>query len=122
MIRATEFSITEQGDLQITLTSQGTAELERLLTQHPDWDEADVFLELIDSQLANGWYIVPPEQIRAQTLSLILTDSVTYDLGGEITHIGAVYWYPAYEHETYATTLFKNGQLVLEKAAWTDTP
>ena len=121
-MRSTEFSITEQGALQITLTSQGAAELERLLTQHPDWDEADIFVELIDSQLAHGWHIVPPEQIRAQTLSLILTDSVTYDLSGEITHIGAVYWYPGYEHETYATTLFKNGQLVLEKAAWTDTP
>ncbi len=120
-MHSTEFSITEQGDLRVKLTSQGAAALERLLTLHPDWDEADIFLELIDSQLANGWSVVPPQQIRAQTLSLILTDSVTYDQSGEITHIGAVYWYPAYEHETYATTLFKNGQLVLEKAAWTDT-
>ena len=120
-MHSTEFSITEQGNLQITLTPQGTAEVERLLTQHPDWDEADIFLELIDPQLSNGWYIVPPEQIRAETQSLILTDSVTYDLSGEITHIGAVYWYPAYVNETYAT-LFKNGELVLEKAAWTDTP
>jgi hypothetical protein len=120
-MRSTEFSITEQGELRITLTSQGAAELERLLTQHPDWNEADIFLELIDLQLSNGWYVVPPEQIRAQTLSLILTHSVTYDQSGEITRIGAAYWYPAYEHETYATTLFKNGQLVLEKAAWIDT-
>ncbi len=120
-MHATEFSITEQGDLRVTLTSRGAAELERLLTLHSDWDEADIFLELIDSQLSNGWYIVPPEQIRAQTLSLILTDSIAYDQSGEITHIGAAYWYPAYEHETYATALFKNGQRVLEKTTWTDT-
>ncbi len=120
-MHSTEFSITERGELRITLTSPGAAELERLLTLHPDWDEADIFLELIDSQLANGWYVVPPEQIRAQTRSLILTDSISYDLSGDITHIGAVYWYPAYEQEMYSTTLFKNGQLVLEKAAWTDT-
>jgi hypothetical protein len=117
-MRSTEFSITEQGDLRINLTSQGQTDLERLLTQHPDWNDADIFMELIDSQLASGWYVVPPTQIRARTLSLVLTNSVTYDEHGDIIHIGEAYWYPNYDQESYATTLFKEGQLILKKANW----
>jgi hypothetical protein len=47
-MRSTEFSIKEFGDLLIALTARGKADLERLLTQHPDWDDAEVFTELIE--------------------------------------------------------------------------
>jgi hypothetical protein len=55
-MESTEFSITDIGTLRITLTAQGNLHLERLLTQHPDWDDVEIFIELIDHQLNHGWY------------------------------------------------------------------
>jgi hypothetical protein len=75
---------------------------------------------LIDPQLATGWHIVPPGQSRAQTLSLILTNAVTHNERGELILIGGTCWYPDYERESCATTLFKRGHLVLKKGNWLD--
>jgi hypothetical protein len=75
---------------------------------------------LTDPQLATGWYIIPLGQIRAQTLSLILTNAVTYNERGDLIHVGETYWYPDYERESYVTTLFKRGHLVLKKGNWRD--
>lgn len=111
-MQSTEFLITPEGDLRITLTAQGRLDLERLLTQHPDWDDEEIFVELIDHQLMQGWYIIPLQQVRYQTRSLMLTNSVTYDAQGNLITTGKAYWYPQYEVEPYTTTLFKQGYLL----------
>ncbi len=114
-MQSTEFSITDRGDLQIILTARGKVDLERLLTLHPDWDEVEVFLELIDHQLAHGWYSIPPGQLRMQTQSLILTNTVTYDEFGNIIDVGTTYWFPSYRAEGYTAALFKQGFVIFER-------
>ncbi len=114
-MQSTEFAITARGDLRITLTAQGRVDLERLLTQHPDWDDDEIFMELIDYQLANGWYVVLPSQIRTQTQSLILSNAVTYDEYGNVVNIGAAYWYPNYRRESYTAALFKEGFVTFDQ-------
>ena len=115
-MESVEFSMTDTGALRITLTAQGNLHLERLLTQHPDWDDEEIFIELIDHQLNQGWYIVPAEQVRAQTASLILTNSARYDGAGNLINTGDVYWYPHYELEPYTTSLFKRGHIIFERS------
>src|SRR5690349_10312818 len=114
-MQSAEFSITERGELRITLTAQGTVDLERLLTQHADWDDVEIFTELIDHQLANGWYVVAADQLRMQTQSLILTNATTFDEFGNIIDVGDTYWYPGYRAEGYTPALFKQGYIVFER-------
>jgi hypothetical protein len=114
-MQSTEFSITEHGDLRITLTAQGKINLERLLTQHPDWDDAEIFVELIDQQLTQGWYVVQPGQIRTQTHSLLLTNAATYDESGNIVEVGDTYWCPKYQPEAYTAVLFEYGYITFER-------
>ncbi len=114
-MQSTEFSIADRGDLRITLTAQGRVDLERLLTQHPDWDDAEIFIELIDHQLAHGWYVVPPSQVRTQTQSVVLSNGVTYDEYGNIIDIGEAYWYPSYQRESYTVALFKQGYVTFDR-------
>jgi hypothetical protein len=114
-MQSTEFSLSERGELRITLTAQGRVDLERLLTQHPDWDDAEVFIELIDHQLAHGWYVIPPGQLRMQTQSLILTATAMYDEFGNIIDVGDTYWYPGYPAEGYTAALFNQGYIIFER-------
>jgi len=114
-MQSTEFLITDQGYLRITLTAQGKLDLERLLNRHPDWNDTEILLELIDYQLNHGWYIVPAEQVRAQTQSIILTESTTYDDQGNLVMTGDVFWYPQHGLESYTTGLSKRSYIVFEK-------
>jgi hypothetical protein len=116
-MQSTEFSITEEGALRITLTAQGRIDLERLLTQHPDWDDEEIFIELIDHQLNDGWYLISAKQVRAQTDSLMLTETVTYDAQGNLIGKGQVYWYPRYEVEPYTVGLLRHGHIIFEKGS-----
>jgi hypothetical protein len=114
-MQPTEFSITDSGSLRISLTAHGKVDLERLLTEHPDWDDAEIFIELIDHQLVRGWYVVPPSQVRTQTQSLVLSNSVTYDEYGNIINVGDAYWYPSHQRESYTAALFKEGYVTFDK-------
>jgi hypothetical protein len=111
-----EFSITDQGNLQITLTDRGHSFLKDLLSRHPDWDDVERFMELIDYQLNHGWYIVQASQIRAQTTSLILTNSVKYDHQGSVIDVGDVFWYPYCEIEPYTDAILKKGFIMFERS------
>ena len=113
--QSTEFSTTEAGDLRIGLTIQGQIELERLLTRHADWSDEDIFIELIDYQLARGWYVISLSQVRSQSPSLMLTESATFDEQGTLVATGVVYWYPQHETEPYAVALVKHGHIVFQK-------
>ena len=90
----TEFSFTPQGDLQIALTADGKQRLADLLTKYIDWNDDEVFLELIDEQLSKEWTIIPPEQIRATRALLILSNTAHYDADGNLSHVDSAYWHP----------------------------
>jgi hypothetical protein len=111
----TEFSITQQGDLQITLTTDGKIRLESLLMEHADWNDDEVFIELIDEQLMNGWTIVPPDQIRALRNLLILSNTAQYDEEGNISHIESAYWHPSTHLGLVSTILLQHGEVTFEK-------
>lgn len=111
----TEFSFTQQGDLQITLTVEGRKRLESLLMEHADWNDDEIFIELIDEQLTNGWTIIPPEQIRALRNLLILSNTAQYDEEGNISHIDSAYWRPNAQLGLVSTVLLQRGNVIFEK-------
>jgi hypothetical protein len=111
------FTINDVGSLVIGLTQDGNTELERLLALHPEWEDEEIFLELLDDALTQGWYVVAPEQIRAQTKSLLLSDTVEYDSGGNITRIGRTYWFPNYAVQGYAQTLLQTGHIIFQQGS-----
>ncbi len=111
----TDFSITQQGDLQIALTANGKKELQRLLVEHADWSDDEIFTELIDEHLMNGWMIIPPEQIRALRNLLILSNTAKYDAEGNIYHIDSAYWHPNDQLGIVSTVLLQRGHVIFEK-------
>lgn len=111
----TEFSITQQGDLQIALTADGKKKLQGLLMQHADWNDDEIFTELIDEQLLKGWMIIPPEQIRALRNLLILSDTAQFDEDGNLSHIDNAYWHPNDQRGIVSTVLLQQGHVIFEK-------
>jgi hypothetical protein len=111
----TEFSFTDDGDLRIALTTQGRQFIEDRLALLPQWTDTELFLELIDDQLMHGWYVVPTQQIRTRSQSVLLTRQVQYDEHGGVTFVGAVYWYPRAGLEAYIGALQGKGSLLFKK-------
>jgi hypothetical protein len=114
----TEFSYTEQGDLRIALTAQGwlfIQERRSLSAQTAQGTDTALFLELMDDQLLHGWYVIPTEQFRTQSRSVLLTRQVRYDELGRVTNLGDVYWCPRSELEPYVDTLRHTGSLLFKK-------
>jgi hypothetical protein len=110
-----DFQINDVGNLVITLTKSGMVEIERLLAA--GWNDEDIFLELLDEALNDGWFVIAPDQIRAQTGSLLLSDSVEYDDAGNVTQVGRTYWFPNYKVQRYTQTLLKSGQIIFQQGA-----
>jgi hypothetical protein len=109
----TELTKTEDDNLIITLTDEGREALDDLmeLCKH---DTTLVMLELLEDHLCNGWTSLRPEQIGALTAcDLILSDRVTCDDEGNVTHVGRVFWHPNYEVEDALETLRNTGSFTL---------
>lgn len=76
--------------------------------------------ELLDK---SGWspngqlFVVQPEWIGALTDAPIITDGWTMDDDGVSTVDGNVWWFPRYEHESFAEVLIKTGQVFFPVAA-----
>jgi hypothetical protein len=111
----TEFSFTEQGDLRIALTAQGRQFIEERLSLASPWSDTDIFLELIDDQLVDGWYVIPTQQVRTRSSSVLLTREVRYDEQGSVVFVGVVYWYPQTERESYIHALQSKGSVLFKK-------
>jgi hypothetical protein len=111
----TGFSFTQQGDLQITLTTDGKKKLENLLIEHADWNDDEILLELIDEYLMKGWRIISPEQIRAMRNLLILSKNVQYDEEGNVSHVDNAYWHPNDQLGVVSNILLQYGHVVFEK-------
>jgi hypothetical protein len=114
-VQFTEFLIVPEGDLRITLTSEGKQQLEQLLKLHADWNDDEIFIELIDEHLALEWKIVPPAQIRATRDLLILSDSVEFDGNGNIVHLDSAYWHPSNQLGMVSKILLKDSYVIFEK-------
>jgi hypothetical protein len=110
-----ELVINNVGNLVITLTNDGLVDLKRLINTHPDWKDREIFLELLDQNLIEGWYVVDPEQIRAQADSLLLTDDIKYDNEGNVTYIGNTYWLPGGDVSGYIQPLLTNGHIIFQR-------
>jgi hypothetical protein len=83
--------------------------------EHADWNDDEVFIELIDEQLMNGWTIVPPDQIRALRNLLILSNSAQYAEEGNISHIECAYWHPSTLLGVVSRILLQHGEVTFEK-------
>jgi len=78
------------GYLHITLTDEGRAELAEL-ADYPSASSLDLFPDLIDHQLGNGWERILPEEVGALTDATILTDDCERDENGKLVTCGRVY-------------------------------
>jgi hypothetical protein len=111
----TEFAFTTREDLRIGLTPDGRTYLHRQHHTNSRWTDTEIFLELIDEHLLDGWYVVPADQVRTTTRSVLLSRDIRFDQGGAIGWIGSVYWYPRCELEPYIETIQRTGYLIFEK-------
>ena len=97
------------GDLGITLTTQGR---EIVQEAHADGQniDADQFMhDLFEWQTCNGWEWIAPEKIGALTDAPILTDSAERDDEGQLTSVGRVYWFPSFQVESPVRRLTEQG-------------
>jgi hypothetical protein len=111
----TEFVFTTREDLRISLTPDGRTYLHAQQRKTSRWTDTEIFLELIDEHLLDGWYVVPADQVRTMSRSVLLSRDIRFDAGGAIRWIGGVYWYPRCELEPYIATLERTGYLIFEK-------
>ncbi len=88
--------------LELSLNNEGRNKLEDF-DQEKMTDE-QIFLELFEYQLCNGWEKIEPENIGALTDSVILSDEM-----------GNIYWFPEYMILDYIEAL-KNITLLFVKA------
>ena len=112
----TVFSIDANGNLKISLTDAGREEVKDKTECHL-WYGDDLFLELCEGPLCNGWQLIPPEDIGALTDSLIFSDDVQHDDDGKITDVGAHYWFPDYQIRSPAQDLAEYGFVIFTKAS-----
>lgn len=82
------------------------------------WDKPtdSILYDLLEDWLCNGWEMVPPEDIGALTSAPILSDEVERDDNGEITKVGAVYWFPDYAVTCELDVLADNGEVFFPAA------
>jgi hypothetical protein len=104
MIRYTELTKTEDGNLLITLTDEGREKIQ----------DAESVLELLEWHLCNGWSHLFPENIGALTdCDLIISDDAEQNDDGDMTHVGRFYWHEAYQVEDPLETLRNTGTFTL---------
>ena len=110
----TEFKVLENSNLKIILLKEGW-ELIKALQKEEKSDE-DIFFELIEDQLCNGYHLIAPEDIGALTSSIIIGDSVvdSTTTKGDIDKIN-YWWNPGYQIESEITTLLREGEITFYK-------
>ena len=79
--RLATFTKLNNGNLEMTLTREGRAEAR----------EGAQFNDLIESQLANGWEYVQPEEVGALTDATIITDDCVRNDDGDLVECGRVF-------------------------------
>jgi hypothetical protein len=107
-----KFTFDKDGDLVITLNKGHKREIKDMLKTK---NYEDVFIELIEDYLCNGWEIVTPESIGALTDALILSNEVVRDDYGEIMDLDRVYSYDMYAVRGYIDPLLEDGKMIWRK-------
>ena len=102
----TTFDKQADGTLRITLTSEGQTELEYQRKHNTDLYEhaqrykcnGDIFMDLIEHQLCNGWDRITAEDIGALTSNeTILSDSARRNDQGDLEWTDSVYFFADYQ-------------------------
>lgn len=103
-----EFDTQANGNLRITLISESREDVQEIASLRELTADGKLH-EVIEWQLANGWTLVPAEDIGALTEAPILSEDIDYDDHGNVQHVGVVYWYPEYEVKDPVAQLLENG-------------
>ncbi len=106
------------GDLLITLTEDGKTEFNELIEDlQISRTDLDIFLELIEPQLCNGYHTVRPEHIGALTDSLLISDEI---IDNETTqkelNEATVWYYNDYMVKSYLDDFIGKGYIIFSKA------
>ena len=113
----TDFEILPNGNLKISLTPEGRIELEEIsFNLENQYNDYDMFRDLIEHQLCNGWEWLQPEAIGALTDAPILSNDVVCDDNGISNYVNVVWWYPNYMVDDIIEKLYSNGYLIFDKA------
>jgi hypothetical protein len=84
------------GNLHIHLNRNGRRHFAEIREEQAAVGTSAALCALLEDHLANGWEMVPPEDLGALTAAPILSDEITRDDQGRLTEAGRVYWYPDY--------------------------
>ena len=89
--------------------------LEEIRWYKDSWSSFHLFIHLFEDFTANGWYMLTPEDIGALTgCDIIVSDDVTMDDRGIVTHLGDTYWHANYQVQNPIEALLE-GELFLHK-------
>jgi hypothetical protein len=114
----TIFDTSDPARLRISLTDEGRAELQDMRDQQSSaWQtggdpkpDADIFYELVEYELCNGWDLIAPEAIGALTDNpYLLADTAERDDMGNLVHVGTVYAGHAYDIRSPLDDLEQSG-------------
>ena len=103
------------GNLRIELNDAGKSELPDLIEKYENY-ETQIFHDLIEYHLCNGWENVPAEDIGALTACpWILTDDIERDdTTNSIIKLGRVYWHQNYMVESTIEQLLTKGYVIFQ--------
>lgn len=112
-----KFTITETGDLRISIDIEEQTELREAIAESIE-SEHYLFIDLLEKVLCNSeWEFIAPEEIGALTDSFILSDTATRDDHGKLQSIESVYWYPDYQVKSEGGELAEYGEIVFRKGS-----
>lgn len=110
----TEFSITPEDHLLVTLTEEGRKYLSEERDSLSERDD-HAFIELIEEHLCNtAWEEILPEKIGVLTEAVLLTYDPLTDDEGELISCGRVYKWDYYQVRDYIESLMEDGTLLFQ--------
>ncbi len=110
-----KFTLTETGDLRISIGIEEQMELREAIAESIESDNY-LFIDLLEKVICNSdWEFITPEEIGALTDSFILSDTATRDDQGKLQSIDSVYWYPDYQVKSEGRELAECGEIVFQK-------
>lgn len=117
--QACNFEILENGNLKISLDGEnGRFELFDLMDKRcaECLSDDNIFIELIEYQLENGWQLLDSSQTGDLTDSMILSDNAPFNDHGDLEDIDYnKWWFPQYVYDSYVEDLFVKGFVIWSK-------
>lgn len=112
------FKILPDGNLKITLTKEGRAELKELIAKNKSYES--IWADLIEVYQCNGSYqMVSPAQIAALTDAPIIGLNVYIDDNGAIEDNEnlKIWWYPEYQVVSEFEQLLSKRSIIFTSAS-----